>query len=424
MFSDKQLALRDYLIQRLGFQNQEFLEKYLESLGYSSRYYKNYRAIYPDEGEEIDEDNPPKDYFSFDGEKWVPDRYTIIDYLIDEYALKKGGKATLVNKDENNENLISATDLSTYSFCPVSYSISKSLVVEVTTSAERGTSLHEESRLINRKIRRKDELEGDEEEYDYNTKQLVNDENRELFEDIKNSRLIYSGHEENEKKYFINSKGNFVGQPDYVFEKPNGKKFIVEEKFKREKWDVQQLFFHNHQIQLYSYIYGLDEFDADYGYLVYWYYDASYGDYNVTDCKIKRLSKSKKARYYLNQVFSSLTKFKSSNEVDFNPRILKPNKCANCVVNRYCGHKTGRFEKLKYPYSLEYHKTWYAAYPEILKKEEPKSNDENALHSGSQINPTISDDNFQTSKNNSNQRGGYKNLTPQEQKDILNKLKW
>lgn len=45
------------------------------------------------------------------------------------------------------------------------------------------------------------------------------------------------------------------------------------------------------------------------------------------------------------------------------------NKCAACVVNKYCTHKTDKFDVLKIPYSKNDLLLNYVEFPEELKKD-------------------------------------------------------
>lgn len=99
-YSEKQLAFINYLLKKIGFSYGRFLEEYIRKLSYSSHNFKNYRAVYPIEGEKVNEEVPPRDYYKYDGKKWIPDRYTLVDFLVDEYDLKS--KFKVVRKKIRN----------------------------------------------------------------------------------------------------------------------------------------------------------------------------------------------------------------------------------------------------------------------------------------------------------------------------------
>jgi CRISPR/Cas system-associated exonuclease Cas4 (RecB family) len=282
-----------------------------------------------------------------------------------EYKSKKEKKFKKVQK---TNSLISATDLANFSYCPASYSIGKTFETDIIKSAVIGSKFHAENKLLkwsepNFKSKRTEEQK-------VNDFSLENEDNEEFFSDIRNSRVIYSGHSDNEIKYFINKKGNFVGQPDYVFQNIKGENFIVEEKFKWKKEENIDNFFHSHKVQLASYIFGLDEFEASYGYLLYWYYsfDTFLQENIVVECKVLKISRSSQTQYFLRNTFVALSSFIKDKTQDFATDKLNPKKCANCVVNRFCGHKTGRFKDLEVPYNDKYLQLVTIPYPEELKK--------------------------------------------------------
>lgn len=75
--------------------------------------------------------------------------------------------------------------------------------------------------------------------------------------------------------------------------------------------------------------------------------------------------------------FKELSQAVKGNGGKFNKDERNPAKCASCIANLLCGHKTGQFEDYSIPYSLNYLKTYYAKFPEELRKDdEPQTNPE------------------------------------------------
>ena len=419
MESPKQKILKNYILARLGFERGAFLADYIENL---TKIVKNYEYLASKKAEtivdirdekevfndyhedyreelringhdyEVDEHgnvsdadlmdfirknhrmsfsrrevvNPdPNKKYIFDGKVFVPESFSLLDYLMLEYKAKKDNTFT---KKVNSNSIISATDLANYSYCPVSYSIGKTFETDILKSAAIGSKLHTEKKILNWIAPKK------ETQNNLDLQKEIEDKyesNRSFFADVRSSKLLYSGHNaDNEKKYFINKAGNFVGQPDYIFKNKQNQNFIVEEKFKWGKNGMFGAFYENHKVQLASYIYGLNEFNADYGYLVYWYYDFG----NLTGCQVLRISRTNKTRIFLNNSFRELSSFIKDKKQDFKKDKLNPNKCANCVVNRFCGHKTGRFHDIEIPYSDKYLKLVKISYPEELKKKNEDNN--------------------------------------------------
>jgi CRISPR/Cas system-associated exonuclease Cas4 (RecB family) len=307
--------------------------------------------------------------YELEGELFVPLTFGSFHYQMLESRNKKNKS---FNKKINTNNLISATDLANFTYCPASYSIGKTFETDMVRSAEIGSNFHAQNRLIKwLKPVSESQILAETEDNQHERVLIEDENNKYFFDDIRFSELIYSGHNNNEQKYFINKKGNFVGQPDYVFQNSKGEKFIVEEKFKFKKADNFETFFNNHKVQLASYIYGLDKFEANYGYLIYWNYNFDYKTQkaNIVECKVLKISKSDQVRSFLIDTFNSLNIFIKNKKQDFNSENLNPKKCANCVVNRFCGHKTGRFNDLEVPYNDRYLKLESIPFPEELKKE-------------------------------------------------------
>ncbi len=373
-FSEKQQAYVNYLLTRLGFRFGGELDEYIEKLASVARIHRNIRAIWPVAG---DEGNNPPDYYWWDGEKYLPERYTLVDFLIDEYNLKRK-KEYEINR--NIRDHISATDLSDFTFCPIGFSIGKSFETTRLTTAETGIKLHENCRLGKRmdlEFEKPDDRPVDSEDKEDKISSHIDEENEAFFNEIRTSELIYSGHSSNSesKKFFRNEELNFLGQPDYVFRNARGEVFIVEEKFKREKHNGFDAFFRNHKVQLASYIYYLNHFNAKYGYLVYWMYD--YADYGISydRCKVLKLIRSDGTSSFLKSAYEGVKSFKQNRFYDLSNRMLYLKKCASCVYCMYCGHKNGRKKQVTLPYQRSFHDLFPAVYPEILKR---KDQDENA----------------------------------------------
>ena len=199
---------------------------------------------------------------------------------------------------------------------------------------------------------------------------------------IKKCELLFYGHT-NEKKYFVNEELEYIGQPDYIFKDPNGKLFVVEEKFKylnkyanSENYDydeiikkrnrVKSTFHSNHIVQLQSYIDCIKDYDLEYGVLIYWFYDFYNDCPNVHSVSLKVINKNENQEI-LRNAFLSIKKFLKEQVIEFNDKI-NPNKCAACSVNKYCAHKTNNLTELKIPYNRYDLKLKYVEFPEDLKK--------------------------------------------------------
>ena len=378
---DRRILFRNYLLKKLGFPESDFLIKYIEYLTLASPGFKYLEAIptpNTDEYETIEfkgnishhlkEGNTFRLYENKHG-LFIPKNYSIIDFLNYEQKVKKN---LLIRFKTNATEFISATDLSNYTYCPASFSIGKTFDIEKIESAYIGTNMHEMHRLIHFLPSEKTK------NYSLGKGNYLNLQlsfcanNEQFFKDIKRSYLIYYGHLPNQqKKYFKSPKGDYVGQPDYIFKNENNHYFVVEEKFQYQNFNRQEQtpFYTNHINQVISYLHGIKDYEIQYGYLVYWKYAFDQGEPFVHSCYITRIEKNNETRNQISTVYNKLKKLITNKEETFDPLTRNPNKCANCISNLLCGHKTGRFANLKYPYSKEYLKTYYAEFPEELKKD-------------------------------------------------------
>ncbi len=254
----------------------------------------------------------------------------------------------------SKQNYVTATDISNYVFCPASLSISKSFSEhEKSKEAVIGTELHEQNRLVSYAIGDKNEVQV---QFSDNTlkEEIRTKQNEFFFNDLRNSSILYVGHGNNSKKYFMSSKGKFVGQPDYVFTNADGQNFIVEEKFRPLNKEIisPQI---THKAQLNSYIMGLDEFKTDYGYLVYWHYESVKYKRIVKKCTVFRIDKSAGEQTAIRKVYSEVLKLNAGYVIDFDTSQLDARKCVKCAVCQFCGHKTGRFKSVSLPYNSDYY---------------------------------------------------------------------
>lgn len=401
--SYKQELFKNYLLKKIGFIEDTFLNKYvslLETISPRLKLLGKQKKIWnEDEQEYLPEKKDPYKKYIEKENYFIPEKFNIIDFLNIELNIKKNGDYTL--KDVQL-NFISATDISNFTYCPVSFAISKTFELPKLESAILGTSQHENQTLINylrpfKVPKSLWEMEGlvdsVEVEKTRSFNSLLNDENQLFFDELIKSTIIFYGHDskETKNKYFKSANGNFVGQPDYIFK--NGTTndfFVVEEKFqflpkdpstfdysfyspeeeqRIKKKRANKTFFSNHINQLSSYIYGISEYEIKYGYLVYWKYEIEGGIPNIVACNVLRINKTESGRQQIRETFIDLKNLitNKGGVFDINSRV--PAKCASCVSNLLCGHKTGKFKSFSIPYSKEYLKIYFATFPEELKKQ-------------------------------------------------------
>ncbi len=401
-YSEKQFALIKFFLLKLNFLEEEFsindsfTKKYLDNLNKTYTQFKNI-------GNCTDEKSlMPYFKYSYDGNIYRIDEFTLINYLQLELKIKESKDFII----QNNVNLkiTSATDIANYTYCPVSYSISKSFTTKKIESAEIGTEKHSDS-YINKLVKEKSEYTGETKnaDFEYNEFDLNYDENFiELKELLKDYEILYSGHNENVVKYFKNDKGNFVGQPDFILKNIiTNEIIVVEEKYQfipsvikdyshnyydstkaaeaeityerimkgiNEKRN-KNYFYKNHINQVKSYLYGISEYPINNAILIYWKYEIKENMKIVTKCYFKKIDKSQEKidRDELNDIFKQIKKVNTDGKINFN--FKNPLKCAACVNNFLCGHKTGKFEYFTIPYKLEFIEiNNKVPFPDILKK--------------------------------------------------------
>jgi CRISPR/Cas system-associated exonuclease Cas4 (RecB family) len=347
-----EIAHLKYALGKLGFKNEVITNNFLEGL------YKHVYQKYQNKKKTSVNKRGWETYSAYDERDFALFTYRIIKgeaifkkprFLYDESVFKIISDYAVT---ETNLSYVSATDISSFVFCPVSYCIKKSFNEdEPNEEAIIGTELHEENRLVGYVAGSKNKFEFT---GSVTESKFYNSQNKDFFDDLRNSNINYVGHNNTTKKYFKSSKGKFVGQPDYVFTNRNGENFIVEEKYRNLKKELRSLR-DNHKAQLASYIIGLDELKANYGYLVYWYYSYEDNKRYVKKCVAFRIDKSESDQQIIRYAYKNIVNLNAGHNYSFNNSELDANKCANCIVRKFCGHKTGRLNKVSIPYSKEYY---------------------------------------------------------------------
>lgn len=362
--SEKQSIFAIYLLTKIGFTDSKLISEYLIKLEAAyGKFYKQYKEGVDSKG---------RIWFNWET------KYTnseCIQELMTEIEVRKN-TSNIQLQEYDFKSKISATDLSSFDFCPASFSISKSFVIESLANEDKrliGVNLHETLRLINSKIPK--EFKG------VNLYKSHVSQNEKINK-IQDCELVFAGHND-DKRYFVNESKNYIGQPDYIFKDPNGKYFVVEEKFKylnnptdtdnpqyshrktiNEK--AKSTFFSNHIIQLQSYVDYIEEYNIEYGILVYWFYDFD-GKYpSVHDVSLK-VVKRKENHLLLENTRSNIDAFIKERNIDFQ-RKENIVKCVSCSVNKYCIHKTQNISTLKFPYDSSELLLKHTEFPETLKK--------------------------------------------------------
>jgi hypothetical protein len=197
IFSHKQKLFLDYLLERLQFPSGEFRQRYLQYLAKRSkefvtlaskpieRDHKTGDIIYP-------KDNEFKAYVEQDN-RLLPTRFSLIDLLMLECDIKAKRQYNQLNP---STTLISATDISHFTYCPVGWSIAKTYQLTKLMSTQIGTSLHEQHKLIHFvRLQQPDGLDlPAESDFRSRTSELNFDSGgKELFRDLADSVAVFVG---------------------------------------------------------------------------------------------------------------------------------------------------------------------------------------------------------------------------------------
>lgn len=254
----------------------------------------------------------------------------------------------------------SVSELGDFEFCPVSFAINTTYEVSSNATWEKDEWLGEKKHLIDRF---KDFQKNKNIVEVFKDSAIdVNDIVKNDFAEIFNSKLVINNFDGSSKTYFSNLTDTIRGNPDYVFENTNGKRFAVIEKFTKRTSEAITTAFNNDLIKLYGYIFELTTLNIDFGYLIYWYWQINDIQDNNGNIKKKirirtyRIFKVEKTNENKAKLAASIEKVKtfkqtSKFEVD-GDRISYPNKCLNCSVVSYCNHKTGKFNTVNLPYDI------------------------------------------------------------------------
>ena len=338
--TEKQALYSDFLLRQLGFFDKDKRTEYFNELTDAQVYEYDLRDC----------------------------TSNAISELITEVNLRTNRRNILRYK--RRSKYISASDIASFAFCPVSFTISNSFRTKQTKKEEIGTNFHKQ-KLLGRVTAKP--IHGEEKRA---SPHLLSS-NR-FYKQILNSNLIFQGHSDYEsKKVFHNKQEQFSGQPDYIFKNRNGIYFIVEEKFRFYKvhrfWDISdegRIEYLNdelqrskeikppnylsNKLQLYSYFRNNKEHNTKYGYLVYWFYDYKHKEDTepaVHTIRIIKMNKSYNMENKYIKVKNAIKQLLQTGQFIYNPHKISYRKCANCSVRNYCHHKTKQNSLIKYPYN-------------------------------------------------------------------------
>ncbi len=236
----------------------------------------------------------------------------------------------------------SASDLANFVFCPVSYALNQTFYIDINEQENVfiGNNEHEKLRLLNLSD---SEMRGDKE-----FKSMFPNFNND-FKRIINSRCISQGHKDKNPVIYFSKKKKLSGIPDYIFQDINGY-FAVEEKYTFKKYDDITDLYLNHKAQALVYLYGLDQFQFNEVYVLYWFLSENkYGEYYVYKYKLFRVIKTEENKKMIINVFNDLESIQQRIPYIFTPDKINYKKCIKCNYFPYCEYKKGNNSNIILP---------------------------------------------------------------------------
>lgn len=240
----------------------------------------------------------------------------------------------LIKKKSIKKETHAATDLANFVFCPVSYALNQTFYIDIQEQENVfiGTQEHEKQRLLSLSDNKK--IEDHKHEIAFHN--YYQDFNR-----IINATCISQGHKDKNSVVYYSKKKKLSGVPDYIFQDSNGC-FAVEEKYTLKKYEELTELYLNHKIQALVYLYGLDEFQFNEVFVLYWFIKKDdYNDYHVYNYRLFRLTKTNENKKMIIDVFNTLESIQQRIPYLFTPNNINYRKCIRCNYFPYCEHKKG-----------------------------------------------------------------------------------
>jgi hypothetical protein len=240
----------------------------------------------------------------------------------------------LIKRKSTKKETHAATDLANFVFCPASYVINQSFYIDIQEQENVfiGTQEHEKQRLLS--------LSDSKKLHSYRNEILLKNDSQ-FFNRIFNSKCISQGHSSENSVIYYSKKKKLSGIPDYIFQDSNGF-FAVEEKYTIRKYEELTDLYSNHKIQALTYLYGLDEFQFNEVFVLYWFVKKNdSGDYYVYNYRLFCLTKTMENEKMIVNVFNVLESVQNRIPYSFTPNQINYKKCIKCNYFPYCEHKKG-----------------------------------------------------------------------------------
>jgi len=354
------ITMARYRTPSMSVKQAEFIKNLVDQLGFKDSPHKDYFL------ERIGFEEADIEYASF-----------LIESLLEENKRRKFFNHKKINEDETP----SVQDLAQFVFCPASYAIKRSFVVETNQDHEI-VDYNEppKSYLLERITTLKtplDKIEIESQEYFKNCYQRQIED----FKVFMESRLVYNGYSDIGSESKHSKEANINGRPHLIFQENNGQRTIVVEKT-TYKNAIPDILWKNNKIQALAYLYLFEEFKCSQAVVIYWRRTID-GEFELDrEYKLFNIFKSDSIKESLIselRLFNNLTQTK---KIPFNTESINPAKCFKCSCRTLCNHKSGLINDLLFPYiTPEYSKKYPLYYTwkeqmELIKFEHKEIMDE------------------------------------------------
>lgn len=315
-------------------------------------------------------------------------RNSYLNKLIDEEVLlswewtnKIGQKVYELNFDFDTKNKknwtiypslfksISSSNISDYVFCPVSYSINKSINIEqdehinivsnysskisiskIYGNRKKFDNINEALKMLPNTL---DFLLEIKNTSNYRCLGIPED-----FSEIFNLRLLENNVRSKNRNIHESLNKKFKASPDYVMiNEETGKKIIIEEKYRYSESSNIESPFQSNYFEIANTIFNIEEFRDYEVYIVYWFWKFIPNDnteferfFAVTDWKIFKVDFENYSKLELDGYVKNIEALLDNKTLSFKSESINSLKCVNCSVRHYCYHKTGRINEISLPY--------------------------------------------------------------------------
>jgi tetratricopeptide (TPR) repeat protein len=331
-----------FLLIRLNY-HQTYIEKCLSYLGYKGNKLIEF-----------------KEYIISDISPWEhvfgPKLARYIKQFQEEIHLRSVAIPKVIFKEDN---IILISDLSHYLFCPASYVINKTFIIDANTSWEKDEWVSEKKLFIDRHkiFKQTKNLNDAFKDTDIKPDQELINTIRYVF-----NSTIRVNNVTNPKPTIYSNKDNMIkGAPDYIMEDVNGRLYAITEKFSSIFSADSKAPFESDLIKHHAYLHELENLKIAFGLMITWYWQ--YVDITtekgpkkkvkVVSCRITKVDRTDSGRYKLQRAIDGLKSLKLNKSLKVDgDKISYPNKCMSCSVVTYCSHKTGKYDQVALPYIL------------------------------------------------------------------------